>query len=106
MPSARRDARAMLPAVIVLTLGLCLGTLTGGEAHGQAATTLQLPEFGVAIDAEGVVSRRAVEDPGGQRGAGGRRGCGRSHSWVSTRRCVAGRRPASDPMPSSGTSPD
>ena len=33
---------------------------------GAAATTLSLPEFGVAIDAEGVVSRRAVEDPGGR----------------------------------------
>ena len=46
-----------------LVLAPCLAAVLGGLAHGQA-TTLQLPEFGVAIDAEGVVSRRAVEDPG------------------------------------------
>jgi hypothetical protein len=44
---------------------LCLLASSGGVAHGQA-TTIQLPEFGVAIDADGVVSRRAVEDPGGR----------------------------------------
>jgi hypothetical protein len=48
-----------------LVLAPCLAAVLGGLAHGQA-TTLQLPEFGVSIDAEGVVSRRAVEDPGGR----------------------------------------
>jgi len=44
---------------------LCIFLPSGGPAYGQA-TTVQLPEFGVAIDADGVVSRRAVEDPGGR----------------------------------------
>lgn len=48
-----------------LGLLLCLSAVLGGVVHGQA-TTLQLPEFGVAIDAKGVVSRRLVEDPGGR----------------------------------------
>lgn len=45
---------------------ICLATLLAGVACGQGATTVQLPEFGVAIDAEGVVSRRRVDDPGGR----------------------------------------
>jgi hypothetical protein len=72
-----------LPTRIVLTL--CLVALPVGAARGQAGrtpqaaevgpargpvgragTTLQLPEFGVAIDAEGIVSRRAFEDPQGR----------------------------------------
>jgi hypothetical protein len=62
---ARRGPRERRtpPAGIVMSVGLF--ALVGGVAYGQA-TTLQLPEFGVAIDAEGVVSRRAVEDPGGR----------------------------------------
>jgi hypothetical protein len=57
-------ALAMLSARVVCCLGLA--GLPGGDARGQAATTVQQPEFGVAIDADGVVSRRAVEDPGGR----------------------------------------
>jgi hypothetical protein len=57
---------AHLPwAILGLSLFLGLFPGPGGSAQGQA-TTLQLPEFGVAIDADGVVSRRAVEDPGGR----------------------------------------
>jgi hypothetical protein len=44
----------------------CLVLLLVAVARGQVGTTLQMPEFGVAIDADGVVSRRAVEDPGGR----------------------------------------
>jgi hypothetical protein len=73
-------------AVLVVALGL--GGLVGVPAPGQIETqphsppgiapgpgpvmprgpgsSVQLPEFGVAIDADGVVSRRAVEDPGGR----------------------------------------
>ena len=88
---ALRHAHRILAAFALVA---CLMASLGGVAHGQgatrsqgslgqenrgsrggrvapgpaggAATTLQLPEFGVAIDAEGVVSRRAVEDPGGR----------------------------------------
>jgi len=82
-PTAAHVRRAVLGGA------LAMGGLLGGPARGQIeapplpplpppgiapapviprgpGSTVQLPEFGVAIDADGVVSRRAVEDPGGR----------------------------------------
>ena len=42
------------------------GMVVARDRAGVPATTIQMPEFGVAIDADGVVSRRAVEDPEGR----------------------------------------
>lgn len=44
-----------------LIAGLC-----AAEASAQFATTVQLPTFGVSVDAEGVLQVKAVKDPTGQ----------------------------------------
>ncbi len=48
-------------------LALIVGSLASAKlAAQQVATTVQLPTFGVAIDAEGVLAWKAFEDPGGR----------------------------------------
>ncbi|QDU96895.1 DUF1598 domain-containing protein [Lignipirellula cremea] len=47
----------------VLAAGCFLGDRV---AWSQAATTVQLPQFGIAIDAEGVLSMEMHRDPGGR----------------------------------------
>jgi hypothetical protein len=94
----------------------CLVLLLVAVARGQVGTTLQMPEFGVAIDADGVVSRRAVEDPGGrlaaQRAAAARAALPADVIRPARLRKIslvgldaALRRRGAAPMPSSGTSP-
>jgi hypothetical protein len=50
-----------------LLLALALTWAAGDRAFAQQlATTVQLPTFGVAIDADGALAVKAVEDPGGR----------------------------------------
>ncbi len=58
------------PRLVPVSLGvifLILVFLPAADCRGQGnATTVQLPTFGIAIDAEGVVTHRAVIDQGGR----------------------------------------
>ncbi len=56
---------AFLTALVV-SLALARGAIAQVIAPPLAATTVQLPTFGVAIDAEGVLTVKTFEDPTGQ----------------------------------------
>lgn len=59
--------RAGLVPVCLAMLVAAAGPATGQQAAGpHGATTVQLPTFGVAIDAEGVLSIKRFEDPTGR----------------------------------------
>jgi len=53
----------MLQLVLAVALA---GSLVSGDAAGQQGSTIQLPTFGVAVDAEGVLTVKAFPDPGGR----------------------------------------
>jgi hypothetical protein len=62
--SAVSDVRHFLAAVVLFS---CLVSVAASRADAQdAATTVQLPTFGVAIDAEGVLSLKTFPDPDGR----------------------------------------
>src|SRR5689334_3764428 len=62
----RRSAILRQPTVIAAAFfgSLVFGTAVSGDP--PVATTVQLPSFGVAIDADGVLSLKTFEDPGGK----------------------------------------
>lgn len=57
---------ARLAAAAVVGVLYCGSTAAPPAAAQNAATTVQLPTFGVAIDAAGVLQVKAFEDPGGR----------------------------------------
>ena len=49
-----------------LAVGFTLAILWADSAPAQIGTTVQLPSFGVAVNAEGVVERKTFKDPTGK----------------------------------------
>ena len=51
---------------LALAVGFTLAILSADSARAQIGTTVQLPSFGVAVNADGVVERRTFKDPTGK----------------------------------------
>jgi hypothetical protein len=51
---------------VALAVGFTLAIFSADSARAQIGTTVQLPSFGVAVNAEGVVERKTFKDPTGK----------------------------------------